>query len=69
MSDDQLNQTIKSLVQATQAQTQAILQVFPNTTGTSATATAGAATLPANPVGFLAISIAGASFKVPYYNT
>lgn len=34
---------------------------------TSGTATAGAATLPANPVGFLVINIAGTNFKVPYY--
>jgi len=36
-------------------------------TTTSPTATAGAATLPANPVGFLEISISGITYKVPYY--
>lgn len=35
----------------------------------AATATAGAATLPANPVGFLVVSINGTSRKIPYYAT
>jgi hypothetical protein len=35
---------------------------------TAATATAGAATLPANPTGFLIINVAGATQKIPYYN-
>jgi hypothetical protein len=32
------------------------------------TATTGAATLPANPVGFINITVNGQPFKVPYYN-
>ena len=32
------------------------------------TATAGSATLPANPVGFININVNGQPFKVPYYN-
>lgn len=32
------------------------------------TATAGAATLPSNPVGFINITVNGQHFKVPYYN-
>jgi fibronectin-binding autotransporter adhesin len=36
--------------------------------GTSGTATAGAATLPANPVGFINVEVGGTAFKVPYYN-
>jgi hypothetical protein len=36
---------------------------------TSGTATAGAATLPANPVGFIVLSIGGVSRKIPYYAT
>lgn len=36
-------------------------------TTTAATATGGAATLPANPVGFLEINIAGTVYKIPYY--
>ena len=31
-------------------------------------ATAGSATLPANPVGFINITINGVPYKVPYYN-
>jgi hypothetical protein len=36
---------------------------------TATTATAGANTLPANPVGFLVVNIAGTSRKIPYYAT
>ena len=32
------------------------------------TATAGSATLPANPVGFINITVNGKAYKVPYYN-
>lgn len=32
------------------------------------TATAGSGALPANPVGFINITVNGQSFKVPYYN-
>ena len=32
------------------------------------TATTGSATLPANPVGFINITVNGQAFKVPYYN-
>jgi len=32
------------------------------------TATTGSATLPANPVGFINITVNGAHYKVPYYN-
>lgn len=35
----------------------------------AATATAGAATLPANPTGFLIVNIAGTAQKIPYYNS
>lgn len=35
---------------------------------TAAAATAGAAVLPANPVGFLQITIGVTVFKIPYYN-
>jgi hypothetical protein len=34
----------------------------------AATATAGSATLPANPVGFINITVNGVPYKVPYYN-
>jgi hypothetical protein len=32
------------------------------------TATTGSGTLPANPVGFINITVAGKPYKVPYYN-
>jgi hypothetical protein len=34
----------------------------------STTATAGTGTLPANPVGFINITVNGVAYKVPYYN-
>jgi hypothetical protein len=34
----------------------------------STTATTGSGTLPANPVGFINITVNGQPFKVPYYN-
>jgi hypothetical protein len=34
----------------------------------ASTATAGSATLPANPVGFINITVNGVPYKVPYYN-
>lgn len=47
---------------------QAIKSVFPQQTGTASTATAGAATLPANPVGFIQVTLpSGALAKIPYY--
>ena len=34
----------------------------------AASATAGSATLPANPVGFINVTVNGKPYKVPYYN-
>lgn len=34
----------------------------------STTATTGSGTLPANPVGFINVTVNGKPFKVPYYN-
>jgi hypothetical protein len=34
----------------------------------SSTASAGSATLPSAPVGFMNVTVNGQSFKVPYYN-
>jgi hypothetical protein len=34
----------------------------------STTATAGSATLPANPVGFINVTVNGVAYKVPYYD-
>jgi hypothetical protein len=36
---------------------------------TSSTATGGSATLPADPVGFIEIEVAGVAAKIPYYST
>lgn len=48
------------------AWTQFFLGLLNNTSST--TATAGSATLPAAPAGFMNVTINGQSFKVPYYN-
>ena len=43
--------------------------VFPYITATSTSATAGAQTLPANPAGFINITLpSGTAIKVTYYN-
>jgi hypothetical protein len=50
---------------------QTMARVFPQWTGTTATtATGGAATLPANPVGFILIvnPTTGATVRIPYYS-
>lgn len=39
-----------------------------NFTKIAHSATAGSATLPANPVGFIVITVNGKTYKVPYYN-
>lgn len=39
-----------------------------STNVTSSTATAGAATLPSNPVGFFVVKVGNKNYKVPYYN-
>lgn len=73
MSDNQQNQTaiatLLNLVQAVNNLTQTVGKVFPQSIGTSGTATGGAATLPTNPVGFLDLinPATGATVKVPYY--
>jgi hypothetical protein len=52
---------------ASKLQVQGDITLTSSTTAT--TATAGAQTLPANPVGFLVVSINGTSRKIPYYAT
>ena len=48
---------------------QAIKSVFPQMTGTAATATSGAATLPSQPAGFIIVNLPnGTTVKTPYYN-
>ena len=39
-----------------------------NFTRTAPSATAGSASLPANPVGFIEVTVNGKLYKVPYYN-
>lgn len=42
--------------------------IFPAISGTASSATAGSATLPSNPVGFIVVTLPnGTSAKVPYY--
>jgi hypothetical protein len=55
---------------ATKRPTRAWQQFFLNLLNFSSatTATAGSATLPANPVGFIDVTVNGKPYKVPYYN-
>ena len=55
---------------STKRPTRAWQQFFLNLLNFSSsdTATTGAATLPANPVGFMNVTIEGKQYKVPYYN-
>ena len=55
---------------STKRPTRAWQQFFLNLLNFSSatTATAGSASLPANPVGFINITINGVAYKVPYYN-
>lgn len=47
---------------------QALRNSFPQITGTATTATGGAETLPANPVGFITVTLPdGSQVKIPYY--
>lgn len=55
-------------VQAINSLQKVLASTFPQTGGTATTATGGAATLPANPVGFIVVTLPnGTSAKVPYY--
>lgn len=38
-----------------------------NSLGTATSATAGVATLPSGPVGFISITVGGTAYKLPYY--
>ena len=58
----QLGQLIKQISTSTSS-------IFPQVQSTATTATTGAATLPANPAGFIQITLpSGSTAKVPYYN-
>jgi len=56
-------------VRALNAIVTALGNIFPAATGTATTASGGAATLPANPVGFFVVTdpVTGSTVKVPYY--
>lgn len=55
-------------VQSLNRLSQDLSTAFARVGGTSSTATGGAATLPANPVGFVTITLpSGQAVKVPYY--
>lgn len=60
---------LQQVVIAINRLTKAVGNVSFQSTGTSSSATGGAATLPANPVGFLNIELPdGSQAKVPYYD-
>jgi len=67
---DQLrNQALGNLAQILSNIVTALKAIFPSGTGVSSTATGGAAVLPANPVGYVNITLpTGQPAKVPYYN-
>lgn len=67
---DTLQQTALAIQQAIASIGTQISKVFPQTIGTSTTATAGSATLPAAPAGFLDVvnPATGATVKVAFYN-
>lgn len=62
--------TLKSGVRSLNNLSQTMASVFPSSAGTTApAATAGTATaLPAQPAGYLNVSIGGKTQKIPFYN-
>ena len=69
-SDQRMIDAAQNAVKALYALQQAILTAFPQFVGSSSSASGGAATLPANPVGFLELTIPTiGQVKVPYYST
>lgn len=66
---DTINSTQSQGVQYLGLIYKALTMAFGLIGGTSGSATGGAATLPANPVGFVTITLPdGQSVKVPYYS-
>lgn len=60
--------TQQQAVQALNKLIQTLGTVFPQTGGTSSSATGGSATLPANPVGFISVTLpTGQAVKIAYY--
>lgn len=69
IGSDSLWNILNQGVQAINNLKSALTSIFPQTAGTSASATAGSATLPSNPVGFIVVTLPnGTSAKVPYYD-
>lgn len=60
---------LQNAVQAVNKLNQTLQSTLPYAQSTATTATAGAATLPANPVGFLVVTnpTTGQAVKIPYY--
>lgn len=66
---DDVVTTGRNILNALNQLQQTMANTFPQQGGTSTTATGGAATLPANPVGFITITLPnGTAAKVPYYS-
>ena len=69
MANDAITTAAQNAVIAINQLSQTMKDVLPVVQSTSTTATAGAATLPANPKGFLVITLPnGSTAKVPYYD-
>lgn len=68
MSDDRVVQGITSVAQQIGELKTTLEASFPQQLGTATSATGGSGTLPANPVGFLVVTLtSGLAVKVPYY--
>jgi hypothetical protein len=68
MNLGQVGQTLQNAVLAINNLAKTLASVFPlSTSTTSPTASAGAQTLPANPAGFINVTLNGTPVKVPYY--
>ena len=66
-SDGSIVAQLRNGVQAINRLAQNLANAFPVITGTSSSATGGSATLPANPVGFITVTLPdGTTAKVPY---
>lgn len=67
---DDIYTGIKNVGSAAQSIASSLKNGLPQVGGTSTTATGGAATLPANPVGFLNVTLPdGTAAKIPYYGS
>ena len=64
---DTIQTILQNIVKAISSLNQTINNIFPSATGTATSATAGSATLPAQPAGVVTVVVNGATVKVPYY--